>query len=808
MTVIDMGAVDGFEASSVRKLHAPAMVEDLAKSGLEVADVRAKPLTAAEKAATGTASGLEGYVLPYFDLAGKPLPFYRVRLFNAPGDVKYRQLADSQNHIYFPPRLAPLLGNAKYILLTEGEKKAAACVKAGIPCIGLSGVDSWRSRILKLPKETNIATLPSGQISVKLPSGGKLNDSVDTIAIGLTDIIKLVKTKNIPIIICYDNDTATGGIKDEVARAAATLGFELRHRGLPIRNIRHMVLPSAAGNKCGLDDFLVLRGVEALEAAIAENLAKPSAFPRHPNIKEYVNNRLQKTHMPRSDQIAISMAILSDLDARGSRLRAPTEGALYYFSKETKTLTPVEFSNRPDFAETPFGRMLYQEYNLGINDQRALGWLITQFSAEEPIAEVHPEKVMAWRGDTLYYQINDGCMAKISKDGVSLLDNGTDNVLFESDHVENIPTNIFGQALKSAQVRPEQNWWLKVLKQTRVKDEAGCHRKLLSYLYYISPFFYRWRGTQLPIEITTGEPGSGKSTLFELRLSILTGIPKLRNAPNDLKDWNSTLATTGALHVTDNVQMTDGPLRQRLSDEMCRIVTEPKPTIEMRKLYTTADVFKIPVRCVFGVTAIKQPFTNIDIMQRSIMTELDKGISADLTYDAEWKEHQLQAHGGRAQWLAHQLVFVQRLLRDMEKNWKMRYQARFRLINLEQLLQMAAIALGEESEWIPEYLEATRDKKIADNDWALKGLKAFVETQIELHPTSVYQRYYPGDEIAAWCSMREDFAGCAILKDTNAIRRYIHPNKHSVATVAKIMFDEPSNMFRIIDAEHPPEDTD
>jgi hypothetical protein len=56
--------------------------------------------------------------------------------------------------------------------------------------------------------------------------------------------------------------------------------------------------------------------------------------------------------------------------------------------------------------------------------------------------------------------------------------------------------------------------------------------------------------------------------------------------------------------------------------------------------------------------------------------------------------------------------------------------------------------------------------------------------------------------------MREDFAGCAILKDTNAIRRYIHPNKHSVATVAKIMFDEPSNMFRIINAEHPPEDTD
>ncbi|WP_324001730.1 hypothetical protein, partial [Parvimonas micra] len=147
----------------------------------------------------------------------------------------------------------------------------------------------------------------------------------------------------------------------------------------------------------------------------------------------------------------------------------------------------------------------------------------------------------------------------------------------------------------------------------RVKDsEDDRDRKILALLYCISPWMYRWRGTQLPIEMMIAEPGSGKSTLYQLRLNIMSGVAKLRNAPKDLRDWTASVSGAGGLHVTDNVHMGDNSLRQELSDELCRVITAHNPVIERRKLYSDNDVVETPVKCVFAVTAIKQPFSNAD----------------------------------------------------------------------------------------------------------------------------------------------------------------------------------------------------
>lgn len=774
-------------SENVKNIYPPQMVEDLAKSGLSPADLKAKPLGASEKAATLSPMGMEGYVLPYFDIQGKPLSFYRVKLFAATGG-SYRQLADSPNHIYFPPRLGDLLGAAKYILVTEGEKKSAAAVKLGFPCVGVSGVDSWKSRTIAVPKDATLATKSDGRVTIRLPAGSAPQDTaIDTLAVGFQQVVDFAVAKNIPILIAYDTEALGNGkfgVKTEVQRAAATLGYELRHRGVPIRNIRQLIIPSDSTEKTGLDDLLLGdQGTSILGAAITRCLAAKSAFPRHPNAKEYVNRKLQRAQMPRSDQMGLALAILSDLDARGQRLRSPDEERLYYFDHKDKTLTPVLFSGRPEFAETPFGRKLYKDYNIGFNDQRILGWLSTQFSAEDPIEEVHPEKVLAWRGDTMYYQVNNGTMAKVTKDAITLMDNGEDNVLFVADLVEDLETDDFQKALNIQKDQPLTNWWHHTLQETRVKDDdEGHHKRLLSLLYYVSPMFFRWRGTQLPVEITTGEAGSGKSTLFELRLSVLTGVPKLRNSPSDLKDWNAGLASTGALHVTDNVQMLNNDLRQRLSDEICRLVTEPKPSIEQRKLYADTALVKIPVRCVFGITAIKQPFQNIDIIQRSIITVLDKGTSSELKYDAEWKEHQLQSRGGRSMWLAHHLIFVQRILQRIEKSWQGRYQARYRLINLEQLLGIAAEVIDWDSKWIAPYLENTRDKRATETDWTLEGLLAWSDFMKNRMPAKVRETMtFKVNAISQWCEGEEDFEGCNLLVNPRSLSRYITQNKHTVA---------------------------
>ncbi len=785
-------------ATSVERIYPTRLVEDLGRSGLETTDLRARPISPAEKAATRTPMGVDGYVLPYFSMDGKPLPFYRVRLYDA--KIKYLQVAESPNHVYFPPRLRDLLGHAKYIILTEGEKKAAAAVKAGFPCVALGGVDSWKSRNLVLPKDAQIAQKANGQIAVRLPPGATIGGgTTDTLAIGLQELIDFVIERDIPIIIIYDADEKAK-VKADVQRAAATLAFELRYKGVRLKNIRQAILPRMDSGKTGIDDLLatdVLQsgidsiphsGFEILSSVITECLERRSAFPRHPNPREYVNKALARTNLSRADQMKASLAVLSDMDARGQRLRSPDEHQLYYYSAETKGLIRVNFLQKPEFAETPFGRKLYQDYSMSWTDRLVLGWLGTQFSGEDPIAEVHPQRVLAWKGDTLYYQINEGTMARVTASAIDLIDNGEDGVLFEADIVKDIETQEFGLALKAAQSSPIENWWYDVLKEARIVDtEDDKQRKLLSLLYYISPIFYRWRGTQLPVEITTGEAGSGKSTLFSLRLSILTGVPSLRNAPSDLRDWNASLASTGALHVTDNVQLTNNDLKQRLSDEICRLVTEPNPSIEQRRLYSDVGIVKIPVRVVFGITAIRQPFQNIDIIQRSIITTLDKGIASTLKYDAEWGEHQLERRGGREAWLAHQLLFAQHILQLVESEWKGRYQARYRLINVEQLLQLAAKVVGWDTSWIAPYLESSRDARASETDWTLEGLRAYASYIQQRFPTKWEKYRFSTADIASWGQGESEFEDCQLLTNSRSLGRHMGQHKHTIATTAHIV---------------------
>lgn len=794
--------------SNVHELFPAPMLQDLAKSGLHPSDLKVKPLSPVEKQAANVPYGAEGYVIPYFDPNGVALPFYRVKLYEETlndDDPKYKQPLDNPNHIYFPPGLLACIrkrikdGTFNFLILTEGEKKAAKAVKEGFPCVAVGGVDSWRTRTLILPKDSALAQSKGGkEIKVKLPSTATpAREATDTLATGMNAVIDLVLQQKINLVIVYDSDSSTN---PDVQRAAATLGFELRLRGIPATQIRQLHLPPDPDYddvKVGLDDYLVGRDDASteLDKLIQATLSARTAFPRHPNIRDFVTRKLQRSNLTRNEMMGVAFAVLADLDAKGLRLRAPDEEQGYYFDQKSKTLTRVSIHARPDFPESPFGIRLYKDYGLGLNDQRCLTWIASLFAGEEPITVVHPERVLTWRGDTLYYQVNDGTTARVTKDRIDLIDNGEDNILFESGMVEHIPESAFLHALHSQESDQEeagtqsmQNWWYPVIQQARMKDTHGDNqRRLLSLLYYVSPFFYRWRGTQLPVEITTGEAGSGKSTLYQLRLSILTGMPILRNAPSDLRDWNSGLSRTGGLHVTDNVQLANNDLRQRLSDEICRLVTEPNPSVNQRKLYTDTTEIRIPVKCVFAVTAIRQPFQNVDIIQRSIITELDKGTSSDLTYDARWHDRQLANRGGRVEWLVHSLRFVQQMLRVIHLGWDRDYKAKYRLINVEQLLMVAAKSCGWEHEWLPSYMEQARDKKVSENDWTLEGLTAFAMWAKREYPRNWSSAKTPVSRVSEWASGQEEYEQCNMITNTRSLQRYLTLHKHVVATTAGLV---------------------
>lgn len=758
------------------------IAKDLAASGLVPDDMMVRPLEHPERAACSLPPLTEGYVIPYFNIAGRPNGHYRVKLFN--NTPKYKQPKNTPNNVYFPPGFAAVLEDKTYIVITEGEKKAASAVKQGIPACALGGVDSWRNKIIIVPGDSALSA-HKGDVAVRLGDGEEAEEDLTApLALGFQELIDTIIQRKLCVIICYDSDES-GKCKHDVQRAAAALGYEFRFRGVPFRQIRQLILPAPdspdfKGEKVGLDDYIVMG--HDVEDAIGELLGRKGAFPVHPNIRDFINKRLGRAKLSRKETQNVGLAILADLDSTGIRLRSATD-TTYYFDHTEKRLLKATWSINGRDAEfdAPFTQFLYQRYGLSAADNRLLIWLGTQFTSEEPIEKVSPFKVFARpsvQEDVVNWQISDSDYVRISKDEITICPNGTNNILFESQQVEEITPVSLLRAIEHLRKSPLSNWWSETLSEVRLRDKTRP-RVATSLLYYLSPFLHRWRGMQLPVELILGESGSGKSTLCTLRLSVLTGRASLRNAPQDLKDWHASVTSSGGLHVTDNVQFTDKNLRQRLSDEICRIVTEPDPFVEQRRYYTNADLIRIPVRCVFALTAIQQPFQNADLLQRSMILEFEKVVGTPAVYNSEWQNQQLQARGGRLMWVAHCCLVLQRFFQLVQQHWSLRYEAKHRLINLEQSMVMMGKVFNMDCSWIPDYLSNMTERVIAENDWALEGIIAYSRQDPSQWPPRI-----TAAEIAAWAASEDDFNGCEALTNPRRLGRYLKTHKSLVFQVS------------------------
>ncbi len=213
------------------------LLADLARSGLTPQDAKRLRIEFVPKAETQKLAGraVNAYRLPYFELTGKPNCAMRLRFLGNPLPTdargkpqRYFQPPKSGNRFYLPP----LVGWAKIaadpsatVVITEGEKKAAAACKASIPCVGLGGVWSWRTRV--------------AGVSQPLPD------------------FDLFTWAGRPVELAFDSDIRD---KPEVQAALAALATELRRRGATVKQV---LLLSADGQKIGLDDFLVKHDAKA-----------------------------------------------------------------------------------------------------------------------------------------------------------------------------------------------------------------------------------------------------------------------------------------------------------------------------------------------------------------------------------------------------------------------------------------------------------------------------------------------------------------------------------------------------------------
>lgn len=201
-------------------------------------------------------SGETGYRIPYLDRDGKPTPHFNVRLLKgvprpdgSGKRIKYLKPAGSPNLVYFPPGVDGLLSANDYVIITEGEKKAAKAVQEGFPCVAIGGVWNWMDQAARdiekqKGKKASYASLP-------------LKD--------LTDLAGSHK-----VVLLFDSDADQN---KSVQQALNTLKDALLFRKGQWVKMMDMPRPIDVdvATKIGLDDLLLHpKGVEMLKLRLVE----------------------------------------------------------------------------------------------------------------------------------------------------------------------------------------------------------------------------------------------------------------------------------------------------------------------------------------------------------------------------------------------------------------------------------------------------------------------------------------------------------------------------------------------------------
>ena len=695
---------------------AAATLQHLKQSGLTEATIERAGIQDA-KSDESTAQLLAkhridaGYFIPYLDIKGVATGHYRIRVLKGTSETpKYLQPAKAGNHVYIPVGLPEGWEKDASIpvIITEGEKKALAASQFGLPTIGVGGVDSWRSRTFRVPLST---ISKDGTMAVIKVENGHVAEVQEEVAPELLN----VEWNDRRVIIVYDSDTNNN---PDVQRAAFDFALWLDTQGA---KTGQFYLEGGNPHKVGLDDWLLTPGnAEHLKGLISDpNILFP--FPMPPQPRRWIQRELE-AKPTRGRQLRVARASLAWLDSQGQRYQ-DSQDNYYFFEEATKVLHPFRLDQLAQLRHSSFGAYLINSLGVQTADNVIMSRLGDLFSSYQPITTVAPRRVLSQGDNALYYQVSDGRVARVSGDGIEFVDNGTDGHLFLPDSVLPIDEDELTKAVRAVRTPGK---WIEALGTVNLQPMGDLTieqtRLLLGTTFYLSPWLNRWRGMMMPLEIAVAEPNSGKTFLYNLRKGVLTGLPDLEGLPEDFRGWVSTISTAPGMWVCDNLGSVRTDFWHRLNDELARLITDPAPAVEMRKLYTTSSVARIPINTTFAITTIKNPFTAPDILQRSLIFEL-QAIPIDRR-NGNWYASRMAA---RTEWLAEHLVAIQRFLKLVERKWEPDYISGFRLVHFEQaLLRMGEVlgyggAMADIVKALPGVVSAT----VAEYDPIIEALVMF-----------------------------------------------------------------------------------
>lgn len=242
----------------------PLHLADLQRSGLSDSTIAAMGIVSLDGMALaigvqGSSHAMQayaatGYSIPYRDpkgglLASRYRMFWTIATDDQP---KYLSAYNQETHLYFPPGFDAVSAKHDYVIITEGEKKAAKAVQEGIPCVALAGVHMWAD-----PKARKID---------KMMGRGMSHLTKPLLALaGLAASKKLV--------IVYDSDSATN---PQVQAARYVLKDALLYHCAKWVRVLDLLAPDDT-KKWGLDDILQDTQAAALfQNQLQESLAKDS----------------------------------------------------------------------------------------------------------------------------------------------------------------------------------------------------------------------------------------------------------------------------------------------------------------------------------------------------------------------------------------------------------------------------------------------------------------------------------------------------------------------------------------------------
>lgn len=283
------------------------------------------------------------------------------------------------------------------------------------------------------------------------------------------------------------------------------------------------------------------------------------------------------------------------------------------------TYNETYWFNAVEHLLTPFDSVRWQailHHNYGINPTESFGTQVTEEIKLKAISEarnvtVHNKTV--WDGDSLYVNLGNSVVFKLTGEDITTTYNGQCGYLFQ--------TNMYAESPIVPDFGQPRNVWDRLIKDLSFSKSENAPAKpeeqaeLLKA--WILAFFFQELMPTKPLLMAMGVPGSGKTTAMRRMLKVIESLDSdVLEIVQDKPDSLRASLSSHRLLVLDNLEKSGA---RWLVDTLNRLATGAN--IELRQLYHTNSVHVIKPNCFVAMTAVTMPFSDETLFSRVLPLE-------------------------------------------------------------------------------------------------------------------------------------------------------------------------------------------